>query len=235
MAAAITNSAPGYRTEPLQGSARTELRVHPLNPCIQLPLCAANALLTPGSCASRRRRLNDQGFTLAEVMVTLIVVGITLTLILQGLNTAKMIAADTHNRKVARELALYTLGEMEAGLFWEDLEFGDDLLSGSYAEQGYEFFSWVITLGDENFPEYEDSESGYHDTYAYRRYLEDEEEDDDFDEDEESSEPYERVSIRVTFPKLSELENEITLERWIPWDQVYGVDEDAAAEEGLEE
>ena len=46
-----------------------------------------------------------------------------------------------------------------------------------------------------------------------------------------TSEPYERVSIRVTFPKLSEQPNEITLERWIPWDQVYGVDEDAAEEE----
>lgn len=157
-------------------------------------------------------------------MVTLIVVGITLTLILQGLNTAKMTAAHTHNRKVARELALITLGELEAGLFWEDLEVGEDQLSGSYAEEGYELFFWEVIVGDENFPEYEDSEDGYHDSYAYRRYQEDEE-DDDYD-DEEEAEPYERVSIRVTFPKLAEQPNEITLERWIPWDQVYGVDED---------
>jgi len=80
-------------------------------------------------------------------MVTLIVVGITLTLILQGLNTAKITAAHTHNRKVARELALYTLGEMEAGLFWEDLEVGDDQFYGTYAEQGYEAFEWEIIVG----------------------------------------------------------------------------------------
>ena len=172
------------------------------------------------------------GFTLAEVMVTLIVVGITLTLILQGLNTAKITAAHTHNRKVARELALYTLGEMEAGLFWEELEVGDDQFYGTYAEQGYEAFEWEIIVGDESFTEYEESEDGYHDSYAYRRYKEEEQrEDDDRDEDEESTEPYERVSIRVTFPKLGEQSNEITLERWIPWKQVYGVDEEALAEE----
>jgi prepilin-type N-terminal cleavage/methylation domain-containing protein len=178
-----------------------------------------------------KHRNSKAGFTLAEVMVTLIVVGITLTLILQGLNAAKMTAAHTHNRKVARELAIYTLGEMEAGLFWEELEYGDDQLSGTYAEQGYEYFSWIIVVGDENFPEYEDSESGYHDTYAYRRYQEEEDEDDDLDEDEDQSEPYERISIRVTFPKLSDLPNELEFERWIPWDQVYGVDEDAVEEE----
>ena len=170
------------------------------------------------------------GFTLAEVMVTLIVVGITLTLILQGLNTAKITAAHTHNRKVARDLALYTLGQMEAGLFWEDLEVGDDMFSGSYAEQGYEAFFWELVLGDENLPDYEESEDGYHDSYAYRRYQEEEDED-DLDEDEEATEPYERVTIRVIFPKLGEQQNEITLERWIPWEQVYGVDEEAQQEE----
>ena len=37
------------------------------------------------------------GFTLAEVMVTLVIVGIGLTLVLQGLNTAKLTAAQTRN------------------------------------------------------------------------------------------------------------------------------------------
>ena len=45
---------------------------------------------------------------------------------------------------------------------------------------------------------------------------------------------YEKVRIRVEFPKLAEYENEIVLERWIPWEQVYGPDEEAAAEEGAE-
>lgn len=160
--------------------------------------------------------------------MTLIVVGITLTLILQGLNTAKITAAHTHNMKVARELALYTLGEIESGLYWEDLKGGEDSLSGSYAEQGYEAFYWEVIIGDENFPDYEESESGYHDSYAYRRYLEDQEEEDD-PTGEQTKEPYERVSIRVTFPELGEEPNEIKMERWIPWDQVYGVDEEEQA------
>ena len=78
------------------------------------------------------------GFTLAEVAVTLVIVAIGLTLVLQGLNTSKMSAAQTHNRKVARELALLTLGEIEAGLYWEDLNSSSDILAGTYAEAGYE-------------------------------------------------------------------------------------------------
>ena len=34
------------------------------------------------------------------------------------------------------------------------------------------------------------------------------------------------MKLRVTFPVLSEYSNQIELERWIPWTQVYGEDED---------
>ena len=172
----------------------------------------------------------SSGFTLAEVMVALVVVGITSLLILQGLGTAKLTAAHTHNRKVARELAMLTLSQLEAGLFWEELETGDEFLSGTYAEEGYEAFHWFLTLGDESLPDYEEPDSGYHDSYAYRRWQDSQAEDDD-EEDEEATEPYERVTIRVEFPKLSDLKAEITLERWVPWEQIYGASEEEQAPE----
>ena len=68
--------------------------------------------------ASRARA----GFTLAEVAVTLVIVAIGLLFVLQGLSTSKFTAAQTHNRKLARELALVTLGEIQAGLYRDDLD-----------------------------------------------------------------------------------------------------------------
>ena len=56
--------------------------------------------------------------------------------------------------------------------------------------------------------------------------MEEEYEDDDEEEDEETNEPFEKVRIRVTFPQLSERPAEYVVERWIPWDQVYGPDEE---------
>jgi len=172
------------------------------------------------------RRAGAGGFTLAEVAVTLMIVGIGLVLVLQGLNTARATAYQTHNRKVARELALLTLAQIEAGLFWEEI---DDRLFGTYGEEGYEEWSWEVVLGEETFTEEDyDEESGVlYDTYRERELREDEErEDRDEEEDEEAREPFEKVRIRVSFPRLGEFPNFVTLERWIPWDQVYGPSEE---------
>jgi len=175
--------------------------------------------------SSRRRR----GFTLAEVAVTLVIVGIGTTLVLQGIITAKMSAAHTHHRKVARGLALLTLGQLESGLFWEELDGGDgDVLSGTYADEGYEDFSWELVLGDEEFTEYadDDQRGPYHDSWQSERDRRDRQRDDeDEDEDEKVAEPFEKVRIKVMFPKLGERPNELVLEHWIPWQQVYGSQE----------
>ena len=176
----------------------------------------------------RNRRCATSGFTLAEVAVTIVIVGIGLTLILQGMNTAKMTAVNTHNTKLARDLALETLGQIESGIYREDLEDSEDTLSGSYAEQGYDYFYWEIVLGDDTFPDLADrAESSLHDSWRpteQEERLEDEEEE---EEDEEATEPYEKVKIRVTFPPLKEFKNTMIFEKWVPWDQIYGpVDED---------
>jgi prepilin-type N-terminal cleavage/methylation domain-containing protein len=164
-------------------------------------------------------RRGRSGFTLAEVAVTLVIVGIALVLVLQGLNTAKLTAAHTHQRKVARELALFTLGQVESGLYWEEV---GDRLYGTYAEEGYPEFTWEVALGDDAFTEEEEGYGPY-DSFRDRPVAEDEEE-----EDEDATEPFEKVRIRVDFPKLGELENTLTLERWIPWTQVYGEEEEDA-------
>ena len=179
------------------------------------------------------------GFTLAEVAVTLVIVGIGLLFVLQGLSTSKFTAAQTLNRKIALQLALSTLGEIQAGLFREDLD--DDRLVGNYGEQGYEEWLWEVVFGDESFSD-ELAEDGtlVFDTFRERerRQREAEEEDDDDDkdedEDEETSEPYEKVRIRVSFPKLGEFPNTLTLERWMPWEDVYGPEEPAEGESPAE-
>jgi len=150
------------------------------------------------------------GFTLAEVAVTIVIVGIGLVMVLQGLNTAKISAANTRNTKLARELALLTLGQVESGLFQDDIENG---LNGTYAEEGYPEFSYEVAVGDTSFVE-KDPNGGF-DNWAPK-------ESDKKKEDETAEEPYEKVKIRITFPKINVFANELVLERWMPWNQVYG-------------
>lgn len=167
---------------------------------------------------SGRRR---DGFTLAEVAVTIVIVGMALVVLMQGLNTAKMTAAHTRNSKLASELARLTVGRVSAGLFQEDLD-SNEYLDGTYADDGYPEFSWEILLGDETFPDAEEDEDEFRDrfdTFAW-------DDEDDDDDDEDADEPYEKVSVRVHFPAMREFENNLTLVQWIPWDQVYGSDED---------
>jgi prepilin-type N-terminal cleavage/methylation domain-containing protein len=182
---------------------------------------------------SHRPARERAGFTLAEVAVTLVIVGIALTLILQGLNTAKISAAQTHNRKVARELALWTLGEIEGGLYQEDLGSRTDILAGTYAEQGFEAWRFEVVLGDESFIESSTAEydDAYHDSWIAERerearQRERDDEDDGEDPAEEETEPFEKVRIKVSHPRFGDRPNELILERWIPWNLVYGEPEE---------
>lgn len=169
-----------------------------------------------------------RGFTLAEVAVAIVIVGMGLVWILEGLNGAKLTAAHTRNLKLARDLASMTLGQVESGMFQEDISRG---LSGTYADEGYPEFAFELILGDEGFGEKEDG--GAFDSWKprTREQIEKEEEDREKtdEEREEEKEPFEKLKIRVTFPKIREFMNEFVLERWVPWDQVYGASEEDAA------
>lgn len=169
------------------------------------------------------------GFTLAEVAVTIVIVGMALLFVLQGVSTSKFDAANTYNRKVAMGLALQTLGQLQSGLFWEDID--DHLGPFTYAEEGYEEFSWEVVLGDEALTDLPEPESSLaHDSYRYAQ--EQEEEEDEDDEEEDAAQPFEKVRIRVVYPKLGNYPNELVLERWIPWAQVYGAEEEAEGASG---
>ena len=195
--------------------------------------------------ATRSTRAKTAGFTLAEVAVTLLIVAIGLTLVLQGPSSAKMSAADTHYRKLARDLALLTLGRLESGLYWEELDGGDgSLLTGTYAEEGHEEVHYELVLGDQEFSRdqdrYDQRQDTYYDSWEGERERQDrlkQKQDKKDDEDEQATEPFEKARIKVTYPQFGERENALILERWVPWEQVYGSegDEQADATEGGED
>ncbi len=170
-----------------------------------------------------RRKLEGKqrsGFTLAEVAVTIVIVGMALVLCLQGLNGSKLQAAYTRNYKLARELGLGTLGEVGSGMWAEDVAEG---LEGSYAGQGHPEFSYELVVGDDSFRD--DNEFDESERFDSWKKKDDDEEEDDEEADEQ---PYEKVKIRIYFTQIQEYPSNLTLEQWFPWDQVYGSDEEQA-------
>jgi len=163
---------------------------------------------------SRRRG----GFTLAEVAVTIALVGIALAWLLQALNAAKLTAANARNIKLARELSLLTLGQIESGLFAKEID--DDRIEGSYADEGYPDFSFEAVIGDENLTPNLD------DTAAFDNWRHDQDEkkakESKKDKDEQEVEqPYEKIQIKVTFPKIQQSKNEFVIEKWVAWKQLH--------------
>jgi prepilin-type N-terminal cleavage/methylation domain-containing protein len=166
------------------------------------------------------------GFTLAEVAVTIVIVGIGMLLVLQGLNTAKMSAAETKNLKLSRELALRTLGQIASGQFQDEIKAG---LRGSYAEEGWPDFSYDVVVGDDSFQ----TSTGDQTFDSWAPKPTDPKKDDSKagqDPQEITDQPYEKVKIKVTFPIVeldkAQTKHELVLEEWIPWKQVYGEKQD---------
>jgi hypothetical protein len=157
------------------------------------------------------------GFTLAEAAITIAIVGIGLAFSVQALNGAAQTAAHTQRMKIARELGVEHLGEIAAGLWWDELEStrtGDEA-----AWEGQRFDNWQYRRDQEAI------NSGYSSA-------------EDMDAEEETVEEYEQLRLRVSFPflpGLEDLDHHIELERWIPWEQVYGPSEDEEGADGLED
>ena len=168
--------------------------------------------------SARRGTPRAGGFTLVEVAVTIVIVGIGLTLVLQALSAAKLTASHTRNQKIARDLGLLTLGRIESGIYREEIR---DRFGGSYAEEGYPQFYFEVALGDEAFVEQADREaddSPFYDSWNSDR--------DDEGEDDETTEPYEDIKVKVSFPEQADTKNYLILQGRAPWEQVYGPDED---------
>jgi len=165
-----------------------------------------------------------QGFTLAETAVTIAVVAIVLTLTLQALEVAKLSAAHTMYRKVAWQLGIEMLGEIEAGRWQDELDSG---ASGTFAERDQPEYYWEVVLGDEAFPDVPEIDlndpNRPFDTWRSRDEWRSQNTDDN---EEDSVEPYEKVKLRIRFPKLRDFSNEFILERWVRWPQIYGEEEE---------
>lgn len=165
-------------------------------------------------------RARAAGFTLAEVAVTIVIVGVMLIYLLQGLSGTKLLAAQTRNNKLSRELALAKLGQVGSGLFQEDIDKG---LMGTFADEGYPDFSYEIVVGDENFLEDgEDIRDDRFDSWNQPSFDDPKPNDPNDPNDEPVEKPFEKVRIRVVSPKIQEFSNRLTLEQWFPWVQVYG-------------
>ncbi|MBM3989970.1 MAG: prepilin-type N-terminal cleavage/methylation domain-containing protein [Planctomycetes bacterium] len=173
-----------------------------------------------------------RGFTLAEVAVTIALIGLALAWMLQVLNAAKLTAAYSRNLKLSRELALLTLGQIEAGEYADDLD--HERLDGTYAEEGYPDFSYEVVIGDENFRPDPADQRAFDNWQAERSRRERERRAEDAEESEEDEgQAYEKIQIKVSFPKIQDMRNDYILERWLPWRQLYP-EEDEDAEAGAE-
>ncbi len=167
----------------------------------------------PGS----KIRGGTSGFTLVEVAVTIVIVGITLVASLQVLQGAKITAAQTRNERIAREFGLYTLGRIEAGLYWEEVS--DLRIDGTYADEGHGEFTFEVVLGDESFRDRDDFGIERFDNWKQRDA--DRKAQQTTEEAEEEEQAYEKVRVKVLFPKISEFKNEVVLERWMDWRRVH--------------
>lgn len=159
--------------------------------------------------------------------MAIVIVGMGLIWILEGLNLAKLTAAHTCNYKRARDLALVTLGQVESGQFQEDISRG---LVGNYAEEGFPEFSYEVIVGDETFRE--KNADGSFDSWELRGKAKEEADKKKKEGEDAPEEPFEKVKIKITFPKIREFPSELVLERWMPWKQVYGEDEEDKSKDG---
>ncbi len=176
------------------------------------------------------------GFTLVEAAITLAIVALVLVTILQGMEGAKLSAHHTRQKKTAYELAVGLMGEVAVGLWREELESG---MTGNFAELDEPDFYWELALGEDVLEEQDsDGEDRPFDNFAARRDWEErnrsDEEEEEYEDGEEPEEPFEKVRIRVTFTKLKDFSNELTLERWVPWQEIYGPSEEDEEELGGE-
>lgn len=178
----------------------------------------------------RRRRPShgSGGFTLVEAAITLAIVALVLVTILQGMEGAKLSAYHTRQKKTAYELAVGLLGEVSVGLWREELESG---MTGNFAELDEPDFFWELALGEDVLEEQQDNdEERPFDNFAARRDWEErnrsDTEEDELEDGEEPVEPFEKIRIRVTFTKLRDFSNELVLESWVPWEEIYGPTEE---------
>jgi type II secretory pathway pseudopilin PulG len=170
------------------------------------------------------KQRSGSGFTLAEAAITIALVGLTITYTLRALTAAQTTAAHTHEVKLAREMALRTLGEVATGQFLVD---GNEVLTGTYDEEVAPYMAYSVAFGDAVLPTRSQDKNSYDKPFDNWRARDDYRQETDSQEELDGDhEPFEKIVIRVSFPKHSDLPDFIELESWIPWEQVYGPDDE---------
>jgi len=91
--------------------------------------------------AARRRKL-CHGFTLIEVLVAVVIVGVVLPIAMRGISLATTVANLTHQRATAATLARQKLDELVT-----TKDYKSSALEGDYGDDAPEF-AWHVTLDD---------------------------------------------------------------------------------------
>jgi hypothetical protein len=108
------------------------------------------------------------------------------------------------------------LGRIESGLYWEEVS--DLRIDGTFADEGHPEFSFEAVLGDESFRERD--ELGY-ERFDNWRQKEEDRRDREGEPETDEEQPYEKVQVKIVFPKLGEFKNDIVVEKWVDWRRVH--------------
>jgi prepilin-type N-terminal cleavage/methylation domain-containing protein len=85
------------------------------------------------------RHANKSGFTLIEVLFTLLLIGLAIPAIMHGLTSASTLADKAHRRSEAAGLAQSQLNQLLADETWQG-----GSLSGDFSTQGWPDYTWQL-------------------------------------------------------------------------------------------
>ncbi len=158
-----------------------------------------------------------RAFSLIEVMVSLMLLAVTLTVLLQLRGEAVGRASDGRSLAVASRLSLRMMHQIEAGRFTDLF----DGFNGDLADDGYEDFTFVIGLGDSSLYSNNDIDTSSPE-YAWRESARTREEERQEEDDSDDIKPEKtRVVITVTYPGYDGEEREYQLETLVDTWAVY--------------
>ncbi|MAW59671.1 MAG: hypothetical protein CMJ94_02410 [Planctomycetes bacterium] len=157
------------------------------------------------------------GFTLMEVMVSVMLVAVAMTTLMQLRQDSIGRASKGRDISVAARLASQLLHRIEAARMLDLF----DGMNGDFSEEGFPDFSYVVALGDgSNYAE-DTSVDSNSPEWAWREALR-KREDDRIDEEGDDQRPEKtRVVIRVTYTAFDDEVEEYRLEAMIDSWAVY--------------
>ena len=105
-----------------------------------------------------RRRTDDQGFTLLEVMIALAILSLSLTVISESQVSSVRFVGHAKQMTIATMLARQLMVETEDELFEEGFSDFEEEKKGDFKEQGFETFRYVLKVDKVELPTEIDAE-----------------------------------------------------------------------------